>query len=511
MNYSTLEPRGADPGSRPAADALRGARDRHAGPCLAAGRAHALRGEPPAEAARVAVRTAALPQGGPPPGAERRGRTGARRRAAGCWPSTTSSSRGCATTWPGRRCASASPRTSPSAGSPRRWPASPGRIRGPSSRCGWSGTWSSRSSSRAAALDLAVTFDPEPGRPDPEEVQLPVRWLAAPGFRWQAGTPLPLVLFEPPCTFRRLALEALDRAGIPWRVAFTSPSLSGLWAAAAAGLGVTVRTELGHAGRGCGGSWIGGCPRFPALAFRVEGARGGARAAGRSPGGAGATSSGAPPPERGPLRASRSSVPAALSRARPGSPRPAPRPGRRPPSACWKKRRTVSSTCSGWTSWFTSARNAAAPRSPCAYQARCLRKLRTAAAGVADEGHVRPEVPEHHLAPLVAVRGRPALELAEDPRVAERAAADHHQVAAGGLAHPHRVGRGLHVAVADERHRPDVLPQIGDHRPVRLAGVALGAGARVHRQARRSRRPRAPRPSPGSSGAARPSRCGSSP
>ncbi|HZJ53403.1 MAG TPA: LysR substrate-binding domain-containing protein [Myxococcaceae bacterium] len=93
-------------------------------------------------------------------------------------------------------------------------------------------------------LDLAVTFDPDPGRPDPEEAQLPVRWLAAREFRWAPGTPLPLVLFEPPCTFRRLALAALDRAGIPWRVVFSSPSLSGLWAAVAAGLGVTVRTEL---------------------------------------------------------------------------------------------------------------------------------------------------------------------------------------------------------------------------------------------------------------------------
>ena len=120
------------------------------------------------------------------------------------------------------------------------------------------------------ALDLAVTFDPEPGRPDPQEVHLPVRWLAARGFRWAEGTPLPLVLFEAPCTFRRLALDALDRAGLAWRVAFSSPSLSGLWAAVSAGLGVTVRTELGTpvrvvrlADRRL--------PALPMMAFRVEG------------------------------------------------------------------------------------------------------------------------------------------------------------------------------------------------------------------------------------------------
>lgn len=121
-----------------------------------------------------------------------------------------------------------------------------------------------------AALDLAVTFDPEPGRPDPDEIQLPVRWLAARDFRWSPGTPLPLVLFEPPCTFRRLALESLDRAGLPWRVAFSSPSLSGLWAATAAGLGVTVRTELGIPAR-LGRAKLPGLPALPTLSFRVEG------------------------------------------------------------------------------------------------------------------------------------------------------------------------------------------------------------------------------------------------
>jgi DNA-binding transcriptional LysR family regulator len=36
-------------------------------------------------------------------------------------------------------------------------------------------------------------------------------------------------------------VRALDQAGIPWRVTFTSPSLAGLWAAVEAGLGITPR------------------------------------------------------------------------------------------------------------------------------------------------------------------------------------------------------------------------------------------------------------------------------
>ena len=56
---------------------------------------------------------------------------------------------------------------------------------------------------------------------------------------------VPLVAFEAPCLFRDCATEALDRANLTWRAAFTSPSLAGLWAAASAGLGVAVRTPLG--------------------------------------------------------------------------------------------------------------------------------------------------------------------------------------------------------------------------------------------------------------------------
>jgi DNA-binding transcriptional LysR family regulator len=117
-------------------------------------------------------------------------------------------------------------------------------------------------------LDLAVTFDRNDG-PLPSEIELPVRWLARPNFSWDPSTPLPLVLFEPPCTFRRMALEALDREGLAWRISFSSPSLSGLWAAVSAGLGVTVRTELATPPRviRVRSSRL---PALPPLAFGVE-------------------------------------------------------------------------------------------------------------------------------------------------------------------------------------------------------------------------------------------------
>jgi DNA-binding transcriptional LysR family regulator len=76
---------------------------------------------------------------------------------------------------------------------------------------------------------------------------LPWVWIGAAVSlpAWLPGEPVPLAVFEAPCFFRQQALAALDEAGLPWRIAFASPSLHGLWAAVEAGLGVTLRTAIG--------------------------------------------------------------------------------------------------------------------------------------------------------------------------------------------------------------------------------------------------------------------------
>jgi DNA-binding transcriptional LysR family regulator len=74
--------------------------------------------------------------------------------------------------------------------------------------------------------------------------ELPLVWIANRGFVARKGQPLPLIMFEAQCTIRQRALEALDEAGLPWRIALVSPSLAGLWAGASAGLGVTVRADF---------------------------------------------------------------------------------------------------------------------------------------------------------------------------------------------------------------------------------------------------------------------------
>jgi len=70
-------------------------------------------------------------------------------------------------------------------------------------------------------------------------------WIGAPDYRPDPdpAQPLPLLVFPPPSITRARALEALERVGRPWRIACTSGSLSGMTAAALAGLGVMVHSR----------------------------------------------------------------------------------------------------------------------------------------------------------------------------------------------------------------------------------------------------------------------------
>ncbi|MCS6933489.1 MAG: LysR family transcriptional regulator [Acetobacteraceae bacterium] len=65
-------------------------------------------------------------------------------------------------------------------------------------------------------------------------------WAEAEGWGRPRAAPLDLVLSPEPCVYRERAIAALDAAGIPWRVVYTSPSLAGAAAAVRAGLGITV-------------------------------------------------------------------------------------------------------------------------------------------------------------------------------------------------------------------------------------------------------------------------------
>jgi DNA-binding transcriptional LysR family regulator len=68
-------------------------------------------------------------------------------------------------------------------------------------------------------------------------------WVSGDSQPFEPLSPAPLILYPPPSITRQIALAALERAGHAWRIVCTSGSLSGLRAAALAGLGVTVFAE----------------------------------------------------------------------------------------------------------------------------------------------------------------------------------------------------------------------------------------------------------------------------
>ncbi|SHL61727.1 LysR substrate-binding domain-containing protein [Rhodanobacter sp. OK091] len=85
-------------------------------------------------------------------------------------------------------------------------------------------------------------------RPDARRLAtLPMTWIGPAGSDavLRPDAPLDLALYHSPCFFRRAGIEALDKASISWRLAYTTASLHSLWAGVAAGLGITLRTTAG--------------------------------------------------------------------------------------------------------------------------------------------------------------------------------------------------------------------------------------------------------------------------
>ncbi|MCY0964051.1 LysR family transcriptional regulator [Parathalassolituus penaei] len=65
-------------------------------------------------------------------------------------------------------------------------------------------------------------------------------WVSAHEYEYPTESPLPLAVFDEGCYHRRYACRALDRADIPWRIAFTSQSRAGVLAAVRAGIAVGI-------------------------------------------------------------------------------------------------------------------------------------------------------------------------------------------------------------------------------------------------------------------------------
>jgi DNA-binding transcriptional LysR family regulator len=122
---------------------------------------------------------------------------------------------------------------------------------------------------RKGDIDLTVA-----AREAPELRQLtlrtsPIVWMCASNYRHDANRPLPLIVAAEASFFRQVAIGHLDRAGIPWRITYSSPTVVGVRAAVRAGLGVTARPVemLGSGLRVLGDDAA--LPRLPDISFRL--------------------------------------------------------------------------------------------------------------------------------------------------------------------------------------------------------------------------------------------------
>lgn len=68
----------------------------------------------------------------------------------------------------------------------------------------------------------------------------PLVWLASADYELDFTKPARLVMLAPPCSYREMMIAALDSVRREWNAACTASSLSGVQAAVAGGLGVTL-------------------------------------------------------------------------------------------------------------------------------------------------------------------------------------------------------------------------------------------------------------------------------
>jgi DNA-binding transcriptional LysR family regulator len=94
-------------------------------------------------------------------------------------------------------------------------------------------------------------------------------WTTAETFDLVAGAPLPLALYRERSVSREAALAALSNSELSWEIVYTSPSLTGVRAAALAGLAITpLPASAVVAGLRILGAEE-GLPRLPDLEFAI--------------------------------------------------------------------------------------------------------------------------------------------------------------------------------------------------------------------------------------------------
>lgn len=83
-------------------------------------------------------------------------------------------------------------------------------------------------------LDVRHAADPAPLWREPQV------WAAGREWEEDSSGALPLVVLPPGCVLREFAIEALERRGRAWRIAYVGSSMASVQAAVVAGLGVSI-------------------------------------------------------------------------------------------------------------------------------------------------------------------------------------------------------------------------------------------------------------------------------
>lgn len=89
-------------------------------------------------------------------------------------------------------------------------------------------------------LDLVIAAHPTQNNAGEFIRREPLHWVAAANFYANPDEPVPLVMYPNGCVCRNIALDALNDAEKPWRIAYTTRSIAVIHNAVAAGSGVAV-------------------------------------------------------------------------------------------------------------------------------------------------------------------------------------------------------------------------------------------------------------------------------
>lgn len=90
-------------------------------------------------------------------------------------------------------------------------------------------------------FDLVVALHDDPKDVRGTKVHSdPLVWVTSIQNSVHEKSPLSLVVAPAPCIYRDHVLQTLNRLGLPWRIAYSSSSYSGILAAVRSGLGVTL-------------------------------------------------------------------------------------------------------------------------------------------------------------------------------------------------------------------------------------------------------------------------------